>query len=652
MTESESTILGLIEEDKKRAKETAWGGSTLGDYVREIIADPAFDPYAGFTPFQMIHRAIIAAGTVIVDPRKEDPRLRRIHGDEPYTRYVLFSDFHGIDETLERIVNYYDAAARHAEESRQVLFLWGEAGTGKSAIAERIAEGLEQHIPRFFAVEGCPSHHSPLFLLPSHIRLALRKEHGIRIHGRPCSACRASLIADKENGYWDVPVGAFKFSPNGNLGYGALSLTGDQGRDYLSLFGEVNGGTKRSPGSLQHAGSGILEIIDLKENTVTSIVPVLTTATQEGYVIAPDGSRLWVSAAIIAHGNEPGYKALLDKPGMRRRIKDILVPYPLELNAEVRIYRQFFENSAFTTWLAPLVFEVLGTFAILTRLKKEEPCPDLLTRLRVYNGEVWLEKGVEKTFKNDRGDTVPIIAFELRFKTPSEGRGIGGLAPPLAIQILHDTIVRNPEQLFPFHLFEFMERIITSREPGVARNEWKERLEIARKWYHERLEEQLLRAMNPSYGADAEILFQQYLDNVGPYVMKQKIRVRKADGSTEEIDPDIPFLKSIEEQIAIIGPAAEQFRKDISSALMRAMRGGGDQRSNLEQAPQLERAIGLYLQNTVRDICRILAKTDPVDTEGRDKKAKWVGRIQELGYLDPDAVLTVLRYVSHNIWKD
>jgi serine protein kinase len=134
--------------------------------------------------------------------------------------------------------------------------------------------------------------------------------------------------------------------------------------------------------------------------------------------------------------------------------------------------------------------------------------------------------------------------------------------------------------------------------------------------------------------------------------MKQKIRVRKADGSTEEIDPDIPFLKSIEEQIAIIGPAAEQFRKDISSALMRAMRGGGDQRSNLEQAPQLERAIGLYLQNTVRDICRILAKTDPVDTEGRDKKAKWVGRIQELGYLDPDAVLTVLRYVSHNIWKD
>ena len=69
-------------------------------------------------------------------------------GDEPVKVYNFFDDeFFGMERTLEKIVRYFHSAAMGGEESRQVLYLMGPVGSGKSSLVERLKRGLEDLEP-------------------------------------------------------------------------------------------------------------------------------------------------------------------------------------------------------------------------------------------------------------------------------------------------------------------------------------------------------------------------------------------------------------------------------------------------------------------------------------------------------------------------
>jgi DNA replication protein DnaC len=71
--------------------------------------------------------------------RRHRPRpAARPHLHEPHDQALpAFKDFYGMEDTIERIVGFFRHAAQGLEERKQILYLLGPVGGGKSSLAER-----------------------------------------------------------------------------------------------------------------------------------------------------------------------------------------------------------------------------------------------------------------------------------------------------------------------------------------------------------------------------------------------------------------------------------------------------------------------------------------------------------------------------------
>ena len=58
--------------------------------------------------------------------------------------YPAFAEFYGMEETVERIVAFFRHAAQGLEERKQILYLLGPVGGGKSSLAERLKALMEE----------------------------------------------------------------------------------------------------------------------------------------------------------------------------------------------------------------------------------------------------------------------------------------------------------------------------------------------------------------------------------------------------------------------------------------------------------------------------------------------------------------------------
>ena len=97
----------------------------------------------------------------MVDTRN-DPRLSRLFANKVIKRYPAFTEFYGMEESIEQVVSFFRHAAQGLEERKQILYLLGPVGGGKSSIAERL-KALMQKVP-FYALKGSPVNESPLGL--------------------------------------------------------------------------------------------------------------------------------------------------------------------------------------------------------------------------------------------------------------------------------------------------------------------------------------------------------------------------------------------------------------------------------------------------------------------------------------------------------
>ena len=99
------------------------------------------DPHCYASPAERMLRAI--GEPEIVDTSR-DPRLGRLFLNRTIRVYPAFSEFHGMEETIERIVGFFRHAAQGLEERKQVLYLLGPVGGGKSSLGERLKALMEQ----------------------------------------------------------------------------------------------------------------------------------------------------------------------------------------------------------------------------------------------------------------------------------------------------------------------------------------------------------------------------------------------------------------------------------------------------------------------------------------------------------------------------
>ena len=128
---------------------------SLEDYLTLCKTDPSAYATAA-------ERMLAAIGEPELVDTRNDSRLGRIFSNRVIRRYPAFREFFGMEDAIEQIVAFLRHAAQGLEERKQILYLLGPVGGGKSSIAERLKALME--VKPIYALAGSPVNESPLGL--------------------------------------------------------------------------------------------------------------------------------------------------------------------------------------------------------------------------------------------------------------------------------------------------------------------------------------------------------------------------------------------------------------------------------------------------------------------------------------------------------
>src|ERR687883_1008652 len=148
---------------------------SMADYLESCRSDPM--KYANAA-----ERILAAIGEPQMIDTAKDPRLGRIFLNRTIRAYPAFSGFYGMEETIERIVSFLRHAAQGLEERKQILYLLGPVGGGKSSLAERLKALMEAHPIYVLKADNelSPVFESPLVLFdPEQMGPILERRCGI-----------------------------------------------------------------------------------------------------------------------------------------------------------------------------------------------------------------------------------------------------------------------------------------------------------------------------------------------------------------------------------------------------------------------------------------------------------------------------------------
>lgn len=636
-------ISEIIERDRKERVKDRFEGTFL-DYV-EIVRK---NPEVAMLAHQRIYNLISKAGVEVMKT-DEHPRLRRIYGNDTIRKYEFFENFYGIDKTIMKIVRYFHSAAMAGEESRQVLYLVGPVGSGKSSMMEEIKRALEAS-QEIYALKGCPMQEEPLHLVPYHLRGRFEELLDIKIEGDLCPICRYRLRNEYCWRFEDFPVIKTGFSVSSRRGIGVVPPVDPNNQDTSVLIGSVDISKidlypEDDPrvlslnGAFNVGNRGIVEFIEVFKNE-TEYLHTMITATQEKYIPSPGkGPMIYFDGVILAHSNEAEwnkFKSDHTNEAILDRIVKIEIPYCLELNEEIKIYEKILKKSKFQAHIAPHTIEVASMFAIMTRLAPSSKV-DLMTKIKIYNGEEIVEKGM----------TRKIDIMELKEEAPREG--MTGISTRFIMKALDMALSESEYDCI--NPISVMETLIKSVKELSVSDEEKNKYvrfiqDSIKKEYNKILEKEITKAFIYGYREQAESLFNNYLDHAEAYVNKTRI---KDQNTGEELEPDERFMRSIEEQIGITEASAKGFRADVTAYMFFVMRNGG--KLNYCSYEPLKEAIEKKLTASVRELSRIITKAKVRD-EGQNRKYNtMVAEMKRNGYCD-HCCNVVLKYSANNLWKD
>src|SRR5215472_14296570 len=449
----------LIKKDRNLHQSRSWRGNFLG-YLEKVKEEPSVAKLA----HARLYDVIVKAGVKDIQD-SEDPHVKRLYKDESIKIFNFFSDeFFGIEKTVSQIVRYFHAASLKGEESRQVLYLMGPVGSGKSSLVERVQRGLEQLDP-VYAIEGCPMHEEPLHLIPRHLRREFEKMLGVHIEGDLCPVCRYRLKEQYGLRYEEVLVETRNFSKRNRIGIGVVPpvdpnnqdtsvLIGSEDISKLDQYSEGDPRVLELNGALNVGNRGLVEFIEVFKNE-TEYLHAMITATQEKVMPAPGRhGMVYVDTCILAHSNEAEwqkFKADHTNEAILDRIVVVKVPYNLRLSEEVKIYQKIIRNSDFRAHVAPHTLELASMFAILSRLEPTSKC-DLMTKLRLYNGEEVVEKGRTKK----------INMHELAEEAKREG--LTGISTRFIMKALDNALSESGRCINPINVREALINMVKDQD--------------------------------------------------------------------------------------------------------------------------------------------------------------------------------------------
>src|SRR5438552_2568462 len=544
---------------------------SLEEYLGKCSDDPSF--YAGAA-----ERMLRAIGEPVMVDTSQDPRLGRIFMNRTIKVYPEFADFFGMEETIERIVGFFRHAAQGLEERKQVLYLLGPVGGGKSSLAERLKQLMEKE-PVYVLKAGkevSPVFESPLGLFdPVTLGPELEKRYGIplrRLTGTisPWAVKRLTEFGGDITKFSVVrlmpsrlrQIGISKVEPGDENNQDVSSLVGKVDIRKLEFFSQNDPDAYSYSGGLNRTSQGILEFVEMFKAPIKMLHPLLT-ATQEGnYVGTENIGGLPFHGIIIAHSNESewqNFKNNKNNEAFIDRISVVKVPYCLRVVEERKIYEKLLETSELSqSPCAPGTLEMLARFSVLSRLKAHENS-NLYSKMRAYDGESLKDTDPRTKSVQEYRDAAGV------------DEGMDGISTRFAFKVLSSTFNFDTQEVGadPVHLMYVMEQAIW-REQFPEETEKKYlnfiKSELAPR-YAEFIGNEIQKAYLESYGDYGQNLFDRYVAYADAWVEDQDFK----DPDTGELFDRKTLdqeLSKIEKPAGIANP--KDFRNEVVKFALRS----------------------------------------------------------------------------------
>ncbi|MCX8050113.1 MAG: PrkA family serine protein kinase [Methylohalobius sp.] len=621
--------MGIFDQYRARYEATQEEEYTLQEYL-EICRD---DPRAYATPAE---RMLLAIGEPELIDTRQDPRLSRIFANKVIKRYPTFSEFYGMEETIEQIVAFFRHAAQGLEEAKQILYLLGPVGGGKSSLAEKL-KSLMEKIP-FYAIKGSPIHENPLGLFsPTEDGPILEDEYGIpRRYLTPIMSPWANKRLKEFNG--DITkFRVVKLYPS-SLDQRAIAKTepGDENnQDISSLVGKVDIRqleiySQDDPDAYSYSGGlcrgnrGIMEFVEMFKAPIKVLHPLLT-ATQEGNYKGTEGlPAIPFEGIILAHSNESEWQQFKNNKNNEAfldRIYVVKVPYCLRVSEEVKIYEKLLRNSSLKNApCAPHTLEMLAQFTVLSRLKEPENS-SIYSKMKVYDGE-------------NLKDTDPRAKSYQEYKDfAGVDEGMEGLSTRFAFKILskvfnfdHTEVAANPVHL----LYVLEQQIIQEQFPPETEERY---LRFIKEYlvprYIEFIGKEIQTAYLESYAEYGQNIFDRYVTYADYWIQDQEYR----DPDTGEIFDRRALneeLEKIEKPAGISNP--KDFRNEVVNFVLRARAKNGGKNPAWTSYEKLRRVIEKKMFANTEELLPVISFNAKASAEEQKKHEDFVKRMVEKGY--------------------
>ncbi|MCA0177599.1 MAG: PrkA family serine protein kinase [Proteobacteria bacterium] len=602
---------------------------SLADYLAECKRDPL--AYASAA-----ERMLNSIGEPELVDTRNDPRLSRIFANKLIKRYPAFAEFYGMEDAIEQVVSYFRHAAQGLEEKKQILYLLGPVGGGKSSIAERLKALMEQ-VP-FYAIKGSPVNESPLGLFdPAEDGPVLEAEYGIprRYLSRVMSPWAVKRLEEFGGDirqfrvvkrYPSVlrQVGIAKTEPGDENNQDISSLVGKVDIRQLEHHAQDDPDAYSYSGGLCLANQGLLEFVEMFKAPIKVLHPLLT-ATQEGNFKGTEGfGAMPFDGVVLAHSNESEWKAFRNNKhneAFLDRIYIVKVPYCLRVTEEVQIYEKLIRSSALGDAVcAPGTLKMMAQFAMLTRLKEPENS-SLYSKMQIYDGE-------------SLKDTDP------RAKSLQEYRdyagvdeGMSGISTRFAYKILSKVFNFDPAEVAanPVHLMYVLEQQV-EREQFAKEVEDKYVAFIKEQLaprYAEFIGKEIQTAYLESYSEYGQNIFDRYVTYADYWIQDQEYR----DTDTGEVFDRAALnaeLEKIEKPAGTANP--KDFRNEIVNFVLRARANNAGKNPLWTSYEKLRAVIEKKMFSNTEDLLPVVSFNAKASADEAKKHENFVQRMVDKGY--------------------
>src|ERR1044071_5413327 len=523
-------------------------------------------------------RMISAIGEQELIDTAQDPRLGRLFFNRTIKRYKAFEGFYGMEDTIERIVGYFKHAAQGLEERRQILYLLGPVGGGKSSLAERLKELMEKH-PIYVLKAGeqiSPVFESPLGLFRSpELMDLLADRYGIDKHRltgimSPWAVKRLDEFGGDISKFEVVKlypsklrqIAVAKTEPGDENNQDISSLVGKVDIRKLEHYSQDDPDAYSYSGGLCLANQGLLEFVEMFKAPIKVLHPLLT-ATQEGNYKGTEGfGAIPFDGIVLAHSNESEWKAFRNNKNNEAfldRIYIVKIPYCLRVSEETKIYEKLIRGSSLAeAKCAPGTLKMMAQFAVLTRLKEPENS-SLFSTMLVYDGE-------------NLKDTDPRAKSYQEYRDyAGVDEGMSGISTRFAYKILSKVFNFDSAEVAanPVHLMYVLEQQIEREQfPQETEQKYvsfiKENLAPR---YAEFIGKEIQTAYLESYSEYGQNIFDRYVTYADYWIQDHEYR----DTDTGEVFDRASLnaeLEKIEKPAGIANP--KDFRNEIVNFVLRA----------------------------------------------------------------------------------